>query len=362
MAVRQCPKCGSTKIEGDECLHCGIYLSKYLAYLARGGAAQAAAAPAAAAGHMAPLAYKVYGGEMQFVELELPPGVAAVAEAGSMMYMEDGIEMTTAVGDGSQGAGGVVGAVLSAGKRMLAGESLFITVFDNAAAVPRKIAFAAPTPGRIVPIPLPDVGGALVAQKDAFLVAARGVSIGIAFQKRLGVGFFGGQGFIMERLEGDGIVFVNTGGSTYERTLAQGEVLKAEAGSIVAIQPSVDFDIEYVGSIKSALFGGQGLFFATLRGPGRIWLQSLTLDKLIARVASQVSARTSSTSSSSSAATGTTGAWGGALGGLFGGAGASGSVESAAGDSASADSGRSESSESSGSSSSSESSSSESSS
>ena len=307
--------------------------------------AQAIRHGASAAGHMAAVPFKVYGGEMQFVELELATGVAAVAEAGSMMYMEDGIAMTTAVGDGAQA--GVVGAVLSAGKRMLAGESLFITVFNNAAAVPRKIAFAAPTPGRIVPIPLPDVGGALVAQKDAFLVAARGVSIGIAFQKRLGVGFFGGQGFIMERLEGDGIVFVNTGGSTYERTLAQGEVLKAEAGSIVAIQPSVDFDIEYVGSIKSALFGGQGLFFATLRGPGRIWLQSLTLDKLIARVASQVSARTSSTSSSSSAATGTTGAWGGALGGLFGGAGASGSVESAAGDSASADSGGTESSDSS---------------
>src|SRR2546422_1507719 len=318
MAVRSCPKCGSTKIEGDECLHCGIYISKYLAYLARGGPAQVAPT-ASAVGHMAAVPFKVYGAEMQFVELELATGVAPVAEAGSVMYMEDGIAMTTAVGDGSQG--GVVGAVLSAGKRMLVGESLFITIFSNAAAVPRKIAFAAPTPGRIVPIPLPDVGGALVAQKDAFLVAARGVSIGIAFQKRLGVGFFGGQGFIMERLEGDGIVFVNTGGSTYERTLAQGEVLKAEAGSIVAIQPSVDFDIEYVGSIKSALFGGEGIFFATLRGPGRIWLQSLTLDKLIARVASQVSARTSSSGSSlSTGSAGASGAAGGSiLGALFGG-------------------------------------------
>ena len=318
MAARSCPKCGSTKIEGDECLHCGIYVSKYLAYLARGGPAQVAPT-ASAAGHMAAVPFKVYGGEMQFVELELATGVAAVAEAGSMMYMEDGIAMTTAVGDGAQA--GVVGAVLSAGKRMLAGESLFITVFSNTAAVPRKIAFAAPTPGRIVAIPLPDVGGALVAQKDAFLAAAQGVSIGIAFQKRLGVGFFGGQGFIMERLEGDGVVFVNTGGSTYERTLAPGEVLKAEAGSIVAMQPSVDFDVEYVGSIKSALFGGQGIFFATLRGPGRIWLQSLTLDKLIARVASQLSARTSSSGSSlSTGGVGTTGSVGGAvLGALFGG-------------------------------------------
>src|SRR2546427_1850735 len=189
MAARSCPKCGSTKIEGDECLHCGVYISKYVAYLARGGPAQvtaAPAAPAAAAGHMAPVAYKVYGAEMQFVELELAPGVAAVAEAGSMMYMEDGIAMTTAVGDGSQG--GVVGAVLSAGKRMLAGEALFITGFSNTAALPRKIAFAAPRPGRVVATPLPDVGGALVAQKDAFLAAAQGVSIGIAFQKRLGAG------------------------------------------------------------------------------------------------------------------------------------------------------------------------------
>jgi len=332
MAARSCPKCGSTKIEGDECLHCGIYISKYLAYLARGGPAQVAPT-ASAAGHMAAVPFKVYGAEMQFVELELASGVAAVAEAGSMMYMEDGIAMTTAVGDGTQP--GVVGAVLSAGKRMLAGESLFITVFSNTAAVPRKIAFAAPTPGRIVAIPLPDVGGALVAQKDAFLAAARGVSIGIAFQKRLGAGFFGGQGFIMERLAGDGVVFVNTGGSTYERTLAPGEVLKAEAGSIVAMQPSVDFDIEYVGSVKSALFGGQGIFFATLRGPGRIWLQSLTLDKLIARVASQVSARTlSSGSSLSTESAGTTGSVGGALlGALFGGgtAAAGESSETAAG-------------------------------
>src|SRR6266478_657102 len=204
MAARSCPKCGSTKIEGDECLHCGIYISKYLAYLARGGPAQVAPT-ASAVGHMAAVPFKVYGAEMQFVELELATGVAAVAEAGSMMYMEDGIAMTTAVGDGAQA--GVVGAVLSAGKRMLAGESLFITVFSNTAALPRKVAFVA---------------------------AARGVSIGIAFQKRLGVGFFGGQGFIMERLEGDGVVFVNTGGSTYERTLAPGEVLNAEAGSIVA--------------------------------------------------------------------------------------------------------------------------------
>ncbi len=162
MAARSCPKCGSTKIEGDECLHCGIYISKYLAYLARGGPAQVAPT-ASAVGHMAAVPFKVYGAEMQFVELELATGVAAVAEAGSMMYMEDGIAMTTAVGDGAQA--GVVGAVLSAGKRMLAGESLFITVFSNTAALPRTIAFAAPTPGRIVAIPLPDVGGALVAQR-----------------------------------------------------------------------------------------------------------------------------------------------------------------------------------------------------
>lgn len=325
MAVTQCPKCGSTRIEGDECLHCGIYISKYVAFVAKGGLAQlktpAPTPPATPAGHMMALEFKIAGAEMQFVELALPPSAAAIAEAGSMIYMEDGIDMTTTLSDGSQ-HGGVLGAVLSAGKRVLANESLFITTFTNSAPTPRKIAFGAPTPGKIVAIPLAEVGGEILAQKDAFLAAARGLTIDIAVQKRFAVGLFGGQGFVMERLKGDGVVFVNTGGTTYERTLGAGEVLKAEAGSIVALQPTVTFDIEYVGSVKSALFGGQGIFFATLRGPGRVWLQSLTLSKLIARIVSRLP-RPSSPSSGSSSDTGT--AIVGALGGLFGGGGGDGS-------------------------------------
>ena len=325
MAVTQCPKCGSTKIEGDECLHCGIYISKYLAFLAKGGLAQikapAATPPASPAGHMMAVEYKIAGAEMQFVELALPPGAAAIAEAGSMFYMEDGIDMTATLGDGSQG--GVLGAVLSAGKRALANESLFITTFTNSVSAPRKIAFGAPTPGKIVAIPLAEVGGEILAQKDAFLAAARGLTIDIAIQKHFAVGLFGGQGFVMERLKGDGVVFVNTGGTTYERTLGAGEVLKAEVGSIVALQPTVAFDIEYVGSIKSALFGGQGIFFATLRGPGRVWLQSLTLSKLIARIVSRLPRPSAPPSGSTATDTGATIV--GALGNFFGHGGGDGS-------------------------------------
>lgn len=345
MAVTQCPKCGSTKIEGDECLHCGIYISKYLAFVAKGGVAQlktpAATASATPAGHMTALEYNIAGADMQFVELALPPGAAAIAEAGSMIYMDDGIDMTTTLADGSQQ--GVLGAVLSAGKRVLANESLFITTFTNSALTPRKIAFSAPTPGQIVALPLAEVGGEILAQKDAFLAAARGLSIDIAFQKRFVVGMFGGQGFVMERLKGDGVVFVNTGGTTYERTLGPGEVLKAEAGSIVALQPTVNFDIEYVGSVKSALFGGQGLFFATLRGPGRVWLQSLTLNKLIACIVSRLPRPSSSSSGSTASDGGTTIV--GALGSLFGGGGgdASGAGDGLGGGVETSDSGGSES-------------------
>lgn len=227
--------------------------------------------------------YRIHGDDMQFVEIELDPEEAAVAEAGAMMYMEDGIEMETVFGDGSRQAG-FLGALLGAGKRLLTGESLFMTVFQNRDRVRRKVAFAAPYPGRILPVHLAKVGGELIAQKDAFLAAARGVSIGIAFQKRLGVGFFGGEGFIMQRLQGDGYVFVHACGTLLERTLQPGERLRVDTGCIVALQPSVDYDIEYVGRIKSALFGGEGLFFATLRGPGHVWLQSLPLSRLAGRL------------------------------------------------------------------------------
>ena len=228
--------------------------------------------------------YKIFGDDMQYVEVELDPGEATVAEAGGMMYMEDGIEMETVFGDGSQQQGGFVGALMGAGKRLLTGESLFMTVFLNKSSRKRCVAFGAPYPGKIVPAHLAELGGELIAQKDSFLAAAKGVSIGIAFQKRIGVGLFGGEGFIMQRLQGDGWAFVHAGGTLMEKTLAPGEVLRVDTGCIVAFQPSVDYDIQFVGKIKSAIFGGEGLFFATLRGPGRVWLQSLPLSRLAGRI------------------------------------------------------------------------------
>ena len=232
--------------------------------------------------------YKIFGDDMQFVEVELDPNEATVAEAGGMMYMDDGIEMETIFGDGSQQQGGFLGALMGAGKRLLTGESLFMTVFLNRSGAKRRVAFGAPYPGKIVAIHLAEIGGELVAQKDSFLAAAKGVSIGIAFQRKLGVGLFGGEGFIMQRLQGDGWAFVHAGGTLQERTLAAGEVIRVDTGCIVAFQPSVNYEIQYVGKIKSALFGGEGLFFATLRGPGRVWLQSLPLSRLANRIISAV--------------------------------------------------------------------------
>ena len=232
--------------------------------------------------------YKIFGDDMQFVEVELDPHEATVAEAGGMMYMEDGIEMETVFGDGSQQQSGLMGALLGAGKRLLTGESLFMTVFYNRSGQKRKIAFGAPYPGKIVAIHLAELGGELIAQKDSFLAAAKGVSIGIAFQRKLGVGLFGGEGFIMQRLQGDGWAFVHAGGTLQERSLAPGELVRVDTGCIVALQPSVSYEIEYVGKIKSALFGGEGLFFATLRGPGRVWLQSLPLSRLANRIVAAV--------------------------------------------------------------------------
>ena len=232
--------------------------------------------------------YKIFGDDMQFVEVELDPNEATVAEAGGMMYMDDGIDMETIFGDGSQQQGGFMGALMGAGKRLLTGESLFMTVFLNRSSQRKKVAFGAPYPGKIVAIHLAEIGGELIAQKDSFLAAAKGVSIGIAFQRKLGVGLFGGEGFIMQRLLGDGWTFVHAGGTLQERTLTPGELIRVDTGCIVAFQPSVSYEIEYVGKIKSALFGGEGLFFATLRGPGRIWLQSLPLSRLANRIVSAV--------------------------------------------------------------------------
>ena len=233
--------------------------------------------------------YKIFGDDMQFVEVELDPNEATVAEAGGMMYMDDGVEMETIFGDGSRQQGsGIMGALLGAGKRLLTGESLFMTVFMNRSSQKRRVAFGAPYPGKIIAIHLAEIGGELIAQKDSFLAAAKGVSIGIAFQRRLGVGLFGGEGFIMQRLQGDGWAFVHAGGTLHERTLAAGEMIRVDTGCIVGFQPSVGYEIEYVGKIKSALFGGEGLFFATLRGPGRIWLQSLPLSRMANRIIAAV--------------------------------------------------------------------------
>jgi uncharacterized protein (TIGR00266 family) len=229
--------------------------------------------------------FRILGSDMQFVEVELDPGESAVAEAGSMMYMTSGIEMETVFGDGSgQQRSGVMGALLGAGKRLITGESLFMTVFTNQGSGKQQVAFAAPYPGKIVPLDLKQLGGELVCQKDSFLCAARGVAIGIAFQRRMGVGLFGGEGFIMQRLTGDGLSFVHAGGTVHALEMRPGETLRVDTGCLVALQPSVRYEIEYVGKIKTALFGGEGLFFATLTGPGRVWLQSLPFSRMADRI------------------------------------------------------------------------------
>ncbi len=228
--------------------------------------------------------YQIFGDDMQFVEVELDPQEAAVAEAGAMMYMEDGIQMETIFGDGSRQQGGFLSALVGAGKRLLTGESLFMTVFQNRGQGKKRVAFAAPYPGKIIPVNLSEVGGELLAQKDSFLCAAKGVSLGIAFNRRFGAGLFGGEGFILQRLQGDGLAFIHAGGTLRQRDLAPGELIRVDTGCIVAFQPTVDYDIQMVGGIKTALFGGEGLFFATLRGPGRIWLQSLPLSRLAGRI------------------------------------------------------------------------------
>ncbi|MBC3873661.1 TIGR00266 family protein [Undibacterium flavidum] len=228
--------------------------------------------------------YQIFGDDMQFVEIELDPREAVVGEAGSMFYMEDQIQMETIFGDGSASQGGLLGSLMGAGKRLLTGESLFTTVYTNQGSIKRKVAFGAPYPGRIIPVHLDQVGGTLLCQKDAFLCAAKGVSLGIAFQKRLGAGFFGGEGFILQKLEGDGLAFVHAGGALIEKNLQPGETLRVDTGCVVAFTSNVDFDIQFVGGVKTALFGGEGIFFTTLRGPGKVWLQSLPLARMANRI------------------------------------------------------------------------------
>lgn len=228
--------------------------------------------------------FTIHGTEMQFVEIELDPGESAVAEAGAMMYKGSTIAMETVFGDGSAPSGGFMGKLLGAGKRLVTGESLFTTVFTHQGQGKAHVAFGAPYPGNIIPIALDAVGGSLICQKDAFLCAARGVSIGLHFQRRILTGLFGGDGFVMQKLEGDGMAFLHAGGSIVERQLQTGEELHVDTGCVVAYEPQVDFDIQQAGGIKTALFGGEGLFFARLRGPGKIWLQSLPFSRLAGRM------------------------------------------------------------------------------
>lgn len=221
---------------------------------------------------------------MQCVEIELDPQETVVAESGAFMYMDEGIEMSTIFGDGSKSSGGFFDKILGAGKRLLTGESLFMTAFTHTTAGKSRVAFASPYPGKIIPLDLQELGGKLVCQKDAFLCAAKGVSIGIEWQKKLGTGLFGGEGFIMQKLEGDGMAFCHAGGHIIERELKPGETLRIDTGCIVAYTKDVDFDIKFVGGIRNTIFGGEGVFFAVLKGPGKVWLQTLPVSRLASRM------------------------------------------------------------------------------
>ncbi len=237
-------------------------------------------------GYADEIEYKIFGTEMQFTEIELDPGESVIAEAGAMMYKDSTIDMDTIFGDGSaqSSQGGFFGKLMGAGKRLLTGESLFMTVFSNKGRDKAKVAFGAPYPGNIIPVHLSELGGTLICQKDSFLCAAKGVSVGIHLQRKILTGLFGGEGFIMQKLEGDGWAFMHAGGTIVERQLQAGEILHVDTGCVVAFEPSVEFEIQQAGNVKTALFGGEGLFFAVLRGPGKIWLQSLPFSRLAGRM------------------------------------------------------------------------------
>lgn len=230
--------------------------------------------------------YEIFGSEMQYVVVELDPNESVIAEPGAMMFMTSGIKMESKLGDPAQPKAGLFSKLVVAGKRAMTGESLFITLFTQTGKGKGQVAFAAPYPGKILPLHLDQLGGELICQKDSFICAARGTQMGIAFQKKIGVGLFGGEGFVMQRLTGDGVAMIHAGGTLVKRTLKDGETIKLDTGCLVAMQPSVEFDIEYVGGIKNAFFGGEGLFFATVTGPGKVWLQSLPFSRLAGRVMS----------------------------------------------------------------------------
>ena len=247
-------------------------------------AGKVAIANAPGAGVADDIDFEIKGQELQFVEIELDPGESAVAEAGAMVWKDAAVGMTTVFGDGRGAESSFMDKLIGAGKRLVTGESLFTTVFTHNGSGKARVAFGAPVPGAILPIKLDELGGTLICQKDAFLCAARGVSLGIYFQQKLSVGFFGGEGFIMQKLEGDGQVFVHAGGTVVERELAAGERLDVDTGCVVAFTQTVDFDVKTVGGVKSILFGGEGLFLAQLTGPGKVWLQSLPFSRLAGRM------------------------------------------------------------------------------
>ncbi|MEE9534913.1 MAG: TIGR00266 family protein [Acidimicrobiia bacterium] len=228
--------------------------------------------------------YKIYGDDMQFVEIELDPGETVIAEAGAMMYLDDGIDFEAVMGDGSEPDQGMFGKLKGAGKRVITGESLFMTHFTNQGGGKSRVSFAAPYPGKIIPVDLASLGGRLLCQKDAFLCAAKGTKVGVAFNKKLGAGFFGGEGFILQDLQGEGLVFIHAGGTVVERRLEE-ETLRVDTGCLVAFEPNVNYDIARAGKLKSQVFGGEGLFLATLQGTGRVWLQSLPFSRLADRIA-----------------------------------------------------------------------------
>ena len=230
--------------------------------------------------------YKIYGDDMQMVSVFLDPHESVVAESGSMMVMTEPIEMDSILGDGTNQDDSLLGKMVGAGKRILTGESLFMTLFTNRGIKKEFVTFAAPFPGKILPINLSEYNNELICQKDSFLCAAKGVSVGIAFNKKLGTGFFGGEGFIMQRLEGDGLTFIHAGGTLVKKTLKSGEVLKVDTGCLVAMTREIDYDIQRAGNIKTSLFGGEGLFLARLTGPGVVWLQSLPFSRLADRIIS----------------------------------------------------------------------------
>ncbi len=286
MEIIACPDCGSRYRIPEDQLGKQVRCQKCASiFTAQMGADEPPIVAELQTGRIADeIDYQIFGDDMQFAEITLDPGEAVIAEAGAMMYMTAGIRMETVFGDPGRTGAGFWNKVVSAGKRVLTGESLFMTVFSNPASQRETVAFGAPYPGRIEPLHLDRLGGEVIAQRDAFLCGARGIEISIAFQKKIGAGLLGGEGFIMQRLRGDGIALIHACGTLMHRELAPGETLRVDTGCIVAFAPSIAYDIQVNSSIKSALFGGEGLVFATLTGPGPIWLQSLPFSRLARRM------------------------------------------------------------------------------